>query len=181
MKRYQDRRKQFKCQYCKAVYLGRKYCGSKNCCADCVYVTAPCGICKSAVTVKRSEYKEGRGKFCSKLCANKGLKRYKGSTHWHWKGGLHSVKTRRARMRGAPGIHTEAQWEVLKKQYNYMCLCCKQQEPFIKLTEDHIIPISRGGSHDISNIQPLCKQCNGRKFTKAYAIIGDFTPYELIG
>lgn len=64
------------------------------------------------------------------------------------------------------GFHTWGEWELLKKQYNYTCPCCKDIEPKVQLSQDHIIPLSKGGSDYIENIQPLCKSCNFKKHTK---------------
>ena len=97
-----------------------------------------------------------------------------GKLHWNWQGGLEKNKehrkilqqNREARKRENGGSHTLGEWENLKAQYNWTCLMCGKSEPEIKLTEDHIIPISKGGSNNIENIQPLCGSCNSKKKTK---------------
>jgi len=77
--------------------------------------------------------------------------------------------------RGAGGKHTIEEWTDIKAKHNNTCLCCKKQEPEIKLTEDHIVPISKWkenslnkdyGCNDIQNIQPLCLSCNASKGNK---------------
>lgn len=70
---------------------------------------------------------------------------------------------RRARLLAAGGTFTAQEWNDLKAQYGYRCLCCGRQEPEIVLTVDHVVPISLGGHNDISNIQPLCLSCNTSK------------------
>lgn len=91
-----------------------------------------------------------------------------------WKGGVSLQlkykqlmwRKRRAIQLNAEGSHTEEEWQQLKEKFLFSCLCCKKQEPFIRLTQDHIVPLSRGGNDYISNIQPLCQSCNSRKNTK---------------
>jgi len=81
----------------------------------------------------------------------------------------------KARKRNAEGSHTFGEWELLKRQYGYTCPACGKMEPEIKLTEDHIISLSKGGSDWIENIQPLCVKCNTIKMTKStkYLPIGN--------
>lgn len=73
---------------------------------------------------------------------------------------------RRAIARNTYEHFTAAEWAALKAHYDYTCLCCKRREPDIKLTADHVIPLSCGGGNAIDNIQPLCLSCNSRKKTR---------------
>lgn len=70
------------------------------------------------------------------------------------------------RLRVKSLTHTFVEWESLKSQYNITCPCCHRMEPEIRLTEDHIVPLSLGGTDLIENIQPLCLRCNLRKHTR---------------
>ena len=73
---------------------------------------------------------------------------------------------RRTRLTGNGGSYTAKQWIELKSRFDNRCLMCNRQEPEILLTFDHIVPVSRGGTSDITNGQPLCKSCNSKKHRK---------------
>ena len=73
----------------------------------------------------------------------------------------------KARKREARGEHSFEEWLMIKSiLWNNTCADCGRSELEVKLTEDHIVPLSLGGSDFISNIQPLCVQCNTRKHAK---------------
>jgi 5-methylcytosine-specific restriction endonuclease McrA len=55
---------------------------------------------------------------------------------------------------------TAQEWNDIKKQYKYKCVYCGQVKP---LSQDHIVPISKGGNHIKENIVPACKSCNSIK------------------
>lgn len=61
---------------------------------------------------------------------------------------------------GAGGSFTALEWKNLCNAYGNRCLCCGKKR---KLTADHVIPVSKGGTSNIDNIQPLCKPCNSGK------------------
>jgi 5-methylcytosine-specific restriction endonuclease McrA len=70
---------------------------------------------------------------------------------------------RRAKKTQAGGYYTQEEWFALCVEYNNRCACCNKRR---KLTADHVVPIAKGGTSWITNIQPLCGPCNRHKSTK---------------
>jgi 5-methylcytosine-specific restriction endonuclease McrA len=60
---------------------------------------------------------------------------------------------------------TAAQWEEIKNAYEHRCAYCRRKMK--RLTQDHITPLSKGGSHTLANVVPACQSCNSKKHAKA--------------
>lgn len=64
-------------------------------------------------------------------------------------------------------------YNLLKEKFAKLgnkCIICGNKD----ITIDHIIPVSKGGTNDIDNLQPLCKSCNSSKGNKT---MEDFLNY----
>lgn len=59
-------------------------------------------------------------------------------------------------------ITAVTQRRVLRRD-NYICQMCNKHIPDTEINFDHIIPWSKGGSSDESNIRLLCKNCNKKR------------------
>ncbi len=72
------------------------------------------------------------------------------------------IQLRRSRKRGAEGTHTFEQLSELLAKQDFKCIGCDALLAENR-TVDHIIPLSKGGSNWITNIQWLCGSCNSCK------------------
>lgn len=142
-----------------------------------IWIKYKCDFCQKECEEKRSHYNKSRKHFCNSKCFTEYRKTLVGVLAPQWKGGdsetrkrywkknperIAHLKARRyARERNAEGKHTLEEWQELKMSFDNRCAICKE----IKLlTKDHIRPLSEGGTDYISNIQPLCRSCNSRKW-----------------
>jgi len=74
------------------------------------------------------------------------------------------VERRRQRRANAPGSGvTPRQWASRLEEFNGMCAYCNL--PYDKPIMEHMDPLFLGGAHDISNVVPVCNDCNARKGT----------------
>lgn len=141
-----------------------------------------CELCKCDAFKKLSQFKRTKRHYCGKKCywlARKNT--WEPKDQPTWRGGVnyteahrrwkkknpermsHLKSLRYAREKSAIGSHTLDEWNLVKKNHDFRCAICKKETA---LTKDHIIPLSKGGSNFIQNIQPLCKSCNSKKHNK---------------
>ena len=67
---------------------------------------------------------------------------------------------RRARKAGAEGTVGKKALSELEKRFGSSCLLCGSIN---RLQWDHVVPLAKDGLHCISNLQRLCRRCNGKK------------------
>ncbi len=143
-------------------------------------VEAQCDYCEKTFWETKGSYKKKKRHFCCMGCYAAYRKNIMPPEEQPtWQGGVSQTETHRrwkrknpkrmahlkarryAREQGAEGSHTFEQWEELKQQCNHHCVKCRKQK---QLTKDHIMPLSEGGTDYINNIQPLCRNCNSKKW-----------------
>jgi 5-methylcytosine-specific restriction endonuclease McrA len=73
---------------------------------------------------------------------------------------------RRVRKLNATGVCTPEQLIDRFNFYGNRCAYCRAET---KLTVDHVIPLSRGGSNWPANLRPACDRCNKTKATRTLA------------
>lgn len=71
---------------------------------------------------------------------------------------LGSAPSHRART----ALPLKVRWDILKRDH-YACVSCGARPPGVELEVDHVIPVARGGTNEISNLQTLCRPCNQGK------------------
>jgi len=55
---------------------------------------------------------------------------------------------------------TNKQWNECKKYFKFCCAYCGRK---LKLEQDHLIPVTKGGPYTKTNILPVCRSCNNSK------------------
>ena len=69
---------------------------------------------------------------------------------------------RRRRRRIASKVHelTDSQWDALKVAWSGCAYCGAASAA---LQKDCVLPISRGGRYEVTNVVPCCRSCNASK------------------
>ena len=132
-----------------------------------------CDYCKREFWEARGKAKIKKRHFCSMKCyaqfrkkkmsfseqpTYKGIRKegqskqiyYQNYCRRHPKRIAHLKARRYARERNAIGSHTLEEWENLLAEFDYRCAFCRKKR---KLTKDHILPLSEGGTDYIDNVR----------------------------
>lgn len=81
----------------------------------------------------------------------------------HWETIKAQLKGRRVVRRAKLAINstlTAREWAALQSAWGQRCAYCKTKSP---LSQDHVVPVSKGGDHTLENVVPACLECNIQK------------------
>lgn len=67
---------------------------------------------------------------------------------------------RRAKTAGVAATLTHVEWTDICRRYDQRCAYCGERK---RLEQDHVVPLSKGGTHTAGNVVPACKSCNSAK------------------
>lgn len=109
----------------------------------------------------REWWKQYRVKHLEKRreAARTGGKKYRATEHGKM---MHRIKEQNRRGHSIGKIDLAA-WKRKLKRLGGKCQHCGTTT---NITIDHILPVSKGGTNHIGNLQPLCGSCNTRKLDK---------------
>lgn len=81
---------------------------------------------------------------------------------------VYNHKLRASKKFGLSEHFTAPEWVNLCLRYGCICLACKEKLVIYLLPPDHIVPLTKGGTNTIDNIQPLCTKCNIGKNNRTF-------------
>lgn len=73
-----------------------------------------------------------------------------------------SERMSRTRRRRLLGPMSKTARDAILKRDGYRCAYCPCDDP-VMMTVDHVVPLSKGGTHDPENLVCACTACNGEK------------------
>lgn len=88
---------------------------------------------------------------------------YENKREWHIARASVGEHKRRALLKGCGGSHTAAEARAILEAQGHRCANCDADLRKVKKHLDHVMPLTRGGSNDKSNLAWLCEPCNRRK------------------
>jgi len=93
------------------------------------------------------------------VCGRKAV--VKGLCQGHYLSTVVSPRRRAQKLGATVNDFTPEQWQQTLEDHNHLCAYCGESDE--NLTQDHVIPLSKGGNHTASNIVPACRFCNSSK------------------
>ncbi|MDU1313944.1 MAG: HNH endonuclease [Clostridium septicum] len=127
-----------------------------------------CNKCNKELEIKKYRERPNGGFYSvCRECENKYNKYYRKENPDTYKA-IHSITEQRRRKMAKKVISTfnNSDWKQCKEYFNNECAYCGRS--LKNLTQDHLIPLSKGGNYTKNNIIPVCRNCNSKKHNKDF-------------